>query len=91
MGWYRKNEGTTLMILPLTTAIRGHLLHFIFVTETVIFVVAVGIISKIIGDVFECFTPIIDNGTFLHISTNKITLVYQLILNALRKIDLLQR
>ena len=79
------------MILPLTTAIQGQLLHFIFVTETVIFVVVVAIVLKIIGDVFECFTPIIDNGTFLKISTNKITLIYQLILNALRKIDLLQR
>ena len=46
-----------LMIVPFTTAIQGHPLYLIFVTETVIFVIVLALILKMICDIFEYFAP----------------------------------
>ena len=45
------------MIIPFTTAIQGHPLSLIFVTETVIFVIVLAVIFKMICDIFEYFAP----------------------------------
>ena len=44
-----------LTIVPFTTAIRGHQLYLIFITETVIFVIVLAVILKMICDIFEYF------------------------------------